>query len=140
MSKPFADITLGLNPQATAVLHLLSSYDVDFVSKPEQVQIKTAAWYNGRERGYVITVQLVPGSVKTLVIAWAEAKSSDALMVYAWESDLFFMNPPTVNDIPEEVWCEGSTAFPCEASGTAADFIYRKIEKFIKSEVKNQAA
>jgi hypothetical protein len=140
MSRYCADLTLGLKAQSTAVLHMLASYEVDFLSDPKLCNIKTAAWYNGRERGYSCLVQMYPGmGTKTLIIAWSEARSSDALLVYSWESDKYFDNPPTADDVPEEVWCEGAKGFPYGDAGAAAHSIYEAMEKFCKAQLKKAA-
>lgn len=75
------DLTLGLNAQATAVLHLL-----DYLVSEEYVEndygtINTSAHYNGRECGYSLLLQRKFPDRQALVIVWGENRNSDSIFV-----------------------------------------------------------
>jgi hypothetical protein len=106
-----ADITLNLNAQALALLHLLGGEEIGSHAAPLEDSgsalnfiTETAALYNGRERGIVLAVRKDWTTTKpALYIFWAECRSSDALFVLRWQG-LPGLNPPTIADIPEEAW------------------------------------
>lgn len=92
-----ADPTLGLDSQARAVLAALSGLEA-----PEGIRTETAAWYNGRETGIVITATVGFGA-GGLHIAIFEHRNSDDIVVSHWAAKVA-INPPTCNDRPEAAY------------------------------------
>lgn len=112
--QSLVDLSLNLNGQAWAVLHLLNGYGVQlgdsesllYDAEKEQYLFNstTYAFYNGRERGFALVVEHPSQSAVggSLVIAFAENRSSDDIVVYSWESRWGLYDPPTVKDMPED--------------------------------------
>lgn len=102
---PAADVTFDLNHQALAVLHYLAAYELTY---PEDVlvDVKTAPWYNGRERGVVFSVgALLTGEY--LHVAVFEHRNSDSLCALRWVNTSGYMNPPTIVS-------DGNRAYPTD--------------------------
>lgn len=79
---PQVDLTLGLNPQAWAVLHLLAGYEIENFAP--DAELYTWPWYNGRERGFVLALTPMAGG-RALCVAFAEVRGGDTLFVAVWE-------------------------------------------------------
>ena len=100
MSLKCASPSLELSHKAWAVLHLLAETSPDFSAWDDrlgeyQVTLKSYAWYNGRERGFVLAMRRSLVAQATLYVAFAECRNSDQLIVEVWEGTLE-TNPPTV--------------------------------------------
>ena len=95
-----ADTTLRLNAKAWAVLHLLAEMPPEFAAWDEKlreyrVELKTFPWFNGRERGMVLTLQHNVIPEKALHVAFAECRGGEEIFVEVWEDKAPF-NAPTV--------------------------------------------
>jgi len=106
--RSFVDFRLGLSGQAWAVLHLLdgepSFAPFNLTTHEYELEIKTSAFYNGRERGFVLDVQhSFLDNRDHLYVVCANQRSSDSLVIYKWTGPLR-MNPPTVADLTEQVY------------------------------------
>jgi hypothetical protein len=113
------DPTLGLNSQALAVLHaLVGEEDEHFGPYTD-----TYAWYNGRERGFVLVYDSGGGA---FCVACAESRGSDNIVVYNWEQEFRGTNPPTAADVPEEAWGRGKNFKPLQVD---------KVVKYILKEL-----
>jgi hypothetical protein len=91
-------------------------------------------WHNGRENGYVITLSHHRAS-KHLVIVFYEHRNSDNICFLVWESDSGFLNPPTLDDIPDGLFkhsADVTESFKYGEIGKAATYAYDKMEKFWK--------
>ena len=111
MSNLIADATLGLNAQALAILAMLSRSPCDDLGAEYEekfhefkIEIKTFAWYNGRERGVLLEVRPSLSSKRALLITFGEHRNSDSIFIDAWEVNEFFLNPPTVADFTDEAY------------------------------------
>lgn len=143
-----ADRTLELNSQALAVLEYLAQREPDFADYKDgqyQVYIKTSAWYNGRECG--ITFSMVPNLLGTgswLHIACFEHRNSDGICMIKWTTKHMYLNPPRVDDVPEEAYPNKNTLaaeFRYGEVGKAAQWIYNAMEAYYlesKAEVQNE--
>lgn len=58
------------------------------------------SWHNGRERGYVISLNGF-GYSKRMNIAFFEHRNSDSICAVMFET-YANINPPTINDIPDD--------------------------------------
>lgn len=92
------DPTLGLNSQALAVLHALVGVQDEHYGPYTDVY----AWYNGRERGFVLVYQA--GMPDIFCVACAESRGSEDIVVYNWRQERRDSNPPTAADVPEAAW------------------------------------
>ena len=69
-----------VSQQANAVLaYLKGEWSIEGV-EDRDLRCHTAAWYNGRERGYSVTVTDLTGKMrKNLVVTFAEHRNSDSI-------------------------------------------------------------
>jgi hypothetical protein len=102
VSLTFADPSLGLNPQALAILAALSQlhlHDVADWSDADhdyECEIRTGAWYNCRESGVSLVVRHACDTSKTrLIITFGEVKSADDIFVDSRVYVGALINPPT---------------------------------------------
>ncbi len=84
------DLTLGLNNQAIAVLHFLKDEELS----SEDFHTSTSAWYNCRERGFVLSIKSYRMPTG-LYIAVFEHRNSDEICALKWEAKSG-VNPPTI--------------------------------------------
>jgi len=105
MSDVIIDTTMGMSPQASAVMEFMKDTEPDFADWDEdlreyKVRIQTRPWYNGRERGFVLSMMDKYGSKnKALNIAVFEHRSSDSLVAWAWLSNGFAYNEIGLDDV-----------------------------------------
>lgn len=93
----------GANYQARAVLAYLTKYSGIEESwsnehKSYLAEPRVDRWHNCREQGYVITLKSETYS-RQINIAFFEHRNSDEICAVEWEGR--YLNPPTINDIPE---------------------------------------
>ena len=118
------DPTLSLNTQAWAVLHAFSYYDL-----PKCCFTSTAAWYNGRERGFSLAIRGANPAAGVLYIVVAEARSSDGIIVESWTGDSL-TNPPTINDRPEYAY-DGRRTFQWLDMQSVCQWLESLIETYL---------
>ena len=90
-----------INPQAKAVrcyLEPLLEQNLEEILD----RLSIAEWYNGRERGYVLSYNPRVNEPKKKVrnVAWYEHRNSDIIVAVEFETD-WNINPPTFADIPD---------------------------------------
>ena len=105
---------------------VFAEYDDD--SNRYLVDIKTRAWYNGREKGVSLTVSRL-GYKGCLVITFGEHRSSDSIFVDSWEMETEAFNSPTPGDFSDEAYKQRKS-FPAGHVGYAADYIYKRMEAY----------
>ena len=93
----------GANYQARAVLAYLTKYcgiaeSWSQVHKRYMAEPQVDRWHNCREQGYVITLSS-GADLRQINIAFFEHRNSDDICAVQWEG--YYINPPTINDIPE---------------------------------------
>jgi len=133
----FANLTLGVNRQAWAVLHMLAGRELDCNADDVNVYFTTAPWYNGRERGFVLSCWML-FEREQLNVAFFEHRNSDSICALKWVSEQR-NNPPTIAD-------SGSLAYPTDNkfddiafsvgygdAGRMADWVRKQFEDYIKS-------
>lgn len=109
-----ADVHVGMDDQARAVLHALAAREPTFVDYDVacggyDFRSCTYGWYNGRERGFSLVVS-VPGKwsdfvqKRALIIVVAEGHNHDGIVVDHWLSDRMPFNSPVADDFPEEAY------------------------------------
>ncbi len=137
MSHYIGDLTLGLSGQALAVLAMLSKLECDGLSEYDEklheykIEIKSSAWYNGREHGVCLEVRPDIASSRCLLVTFGEHRNSDNIFVDAWEHEGRFLNPPTVADFTDEAY-ETRTMVDYGNIARAVEVIREKISDFIE--------
>jgi hypothetical protein len=132
------DPTFGIDPQARALLQVLSTEHIGELPEGAQyLTVETYPFYNGRERWVGITVRpdIVTNKAgknlhghKALHIIFGENRKSDDLCVQHWYSSVG-MNPPTLADMPEASY-SGRSYFGYLKIHQAADHIYSTIRDY----------
>jgi hypothetical protein len=133
------DVTLGLNGQALAVLHLLARTCEGII--PDWFLAGTRAFYNGRERGFSILITPIGAPAKkgkgrskrcpTLVVACVEHKTSDSIVVYHWLSNTAnILDPPMQDQVPTKTWDEAKF-FNYGRCDEVVNCIQQVIEEFV---------
>ena len=137
--QTIASTTLGLKPQALAVLAMLAQQEPDFAPYDEKqheydYDCTTSAWYNGRENGISLVVRPRFRKVeKSLVITFSEVRNSDDIFIDSWEdSSVYFLNPPTISDWPETAYKSRKTVRYGRVD-LAVEVIREKIKEFYAS-------
>lgn len=132
----FIDFQLRLNRQAWAVLHALdgepSFAPWDEARHAYKIDCETAAFYNGRERGFSLKVahgDRFPRG-EFLYVCFAENRSSDDIVVYTWRGP-HHVNPPGPADLPADAW---ERARWCKSVEEAVSHIRGLIALFLKEE------
>ena len=125
---------LGLNSQAISFLRYFESTTVlpedGYAEEFATSRVSTTPYFNRRERGFVISVEVKP---MKLYRRWAfyEHRVSDGLQVLAWEDDRFiFGEPLTHKDVPSEAWgpnFEGTASFKNGDFGEAGRYLEREL-------------
>lgn len=90
-----------------------------------------AEWYNGRERGYVVSM-CAPDFGDQLNIAFFEHRSSDAIQAIVWEQNTY-MNPPCLATMNHESFKENglvTQSFGPDEALEVADWIIRRLNTF----------
>ena len=90
------DRNLGINQVAYTIIDRLAEYS--FNLPDGYYTLRSAAFYNGREKGIVL--YLTPVNNKQVNIAFYEHRSSDNIVVDSWES-AFTFGPPDINCFSE---------------------------------------
>lgn len=131
------DVSLNINHQAWAVLHYLAGREPDFAEYKDgyyAIWLETAPWYNGRERGFVISMAKSIGG-KAIHIAFFEHRNSDSICALRCVTSDFGMNPPTLQSHGEAFYPTDNKfddiAFsvgPGEI-GKMADWIYDQLKE-----------
>lgn len=124
------DTTFGIKEQALAVLHSLSSLDLEDMTGDDGAGIATFPWYNGRERGVCLMVAKAFLSRECLLITFGECRSSDSLFVDAWTAARPF-NAPDVSLFTDEAYARRRT-FDYMRVDLAREHILTTIEKYLK--------
>ena len=136
MTNNFGDTGLSLKSQALAVMHHLAAMEPDFAPYEDgyyQCRISSFAFYNGRERGCGVEIRTPrANSLDSLFIVWSEHRSSDCIVIYHWVG-MSQINPPTVDDIPEESW-DKADMIDWGKTGFAAQLIFRTAKDWWEAE------
>lgn len=132
------DDSLGMSDQARAVLALLSGREPDFAEYDKAeghylYESSTAAWYNGRERGFSLVVHRTLSDRTALVLTVTEHRVSDEITINHWVVDeARFVNPPTVADFPAEELIHQHRV-PYGRVDKAVAFICERVGSFLTS-------
>lgn len=132
MSK-FFDVSLGIQPQARAVLQMLDGQGLDTDSGFE---CATWAWYNGRERGFAMTCGAP--NVPTLVVVCNELSNGDSIVVDQWYTPRPWMVQPETADFAEGYY-GARKFFPCGNVGAAADYLMKLVEQHQSAKARKAA-
>jgi hypothetical protein len=125
----------GIGSQSLAVMCYLNEYDGIESSwclqnKKYLAQLEAAPWYNGRERGIVFYMRSADYA-NQLNIAVFEHRNSDSICALMWQGRTF--NPPTLADVPEDVYKDKWDISHQMAYGEAAamaQWIYNRCNDF----------
>lgn len=128
----------NVNWQAHGVLAALRRFDGlecswDSESSRYLAEPEVNAWFNGRERGYVVSLRS-PDYRRKFHIAFYEHRNSDSICAVAFEKG-GLINPPTINDIPKEhPFYESKWSYDfsvgCGEFIKMSDWIIDKLEEF----------
>ncbi len=128
------DMTFGIGGQAMAVAVMLSERDPDFADHHKdvgyRVHLRTTPWYNGRERGVLITVAHPGGPGGHIAVF--EHRNSDCICAVTWaEVEVDLMGPPpTIDNVPpgiyESKWDAKEIAGYGEI-GKAVEWVYNQM-------------
>ena len=128
----------GANWQAQCVLAYLrymgnlKVQDLTWNEEKERYEgeLRVGRCENCREQGYVFTIIY---GVKELVHFWVyEHRNSDELCVVEFEG--FFINTPTINDIPMKDKYDTTKEFSCGDIVDCGNWIIERIEYYINRE------
>lgn len=134
-----ADKNFGINEQGLCVLQYLSNISPDFAERSNGlslVEFYTYPWYNGRERGIVISMSSNFLSGKVLNIAIYEHRNSDELCCLKWETDTIYWNHPLedVNIFDKAYKGKGKfdtdATFPYMSIKECGDWVYTTFKEF----------
>lgn len=129
--------TFMINSQALAILYLLSTREPDFAEYHDTgyaVRIETKPWYNGRERGILISMDAIGEISKILHMAIFEHRNSDDIICLKWETDSMYDNHP--DDGAINAAYKGNSKYYSDASfrygeiGECANWIYDTLADF----------
>jgi hypothetical protein len=131
-----ADLTLGMGSQARAVLQMLSDREPDFaeyaVGGRYRVHMETRPWYNGRERGFVLSMNDPSNQSDAIHIVIFEHRSGDHLVALSWTTEHIPSNGVVADDETLEMayanYPEPDAEFPHGRIGECADWIYERLE------------
>ena len=140
MDNYIGDLTLGTGTQARMVLHILADMQPDFLPYENGMYIGagfyTGAFYNCREEGIVITMMGRGYGAGAVHYAFFEHRNSDSLCCWRWETEKPLINPPTIADVPEDLfpdkWTHSHTSEPYDAWDMAS-WIYNDMAKTWKT-------
>jgi hypothetical protein len=124
------DTTLGLNKNALKIMRLVAKCLRGV--KADNGIVRTSAWYNGRERGVVISVHKAGKPNETYSIVIVEHRNSDDIVVYNWLMPKWDVNPPTVADFTDEAY-KSAEHFRASDWRVAAKYASDFIKCYIKS-------
>ena len=120
-----------ISAQAKAVKAYLESYDgVEATwDGNAYADVSIAPWFNGRERGYVLSMSKNGRDLKQLNIAFYENRNSDNICVLAWEQ--WSMNPLTIDTAIFPDGYHGSIEyFGYGKAREVAEDIYERLTEF----------
>jgi len=137
-----ADINLGMTEQPIEILKILSNSEIDC---DYSYDIKTRSWYNGRERGFVISAGKFL-STNPIHIAVYEHRNSDNIGVLKWDHHSYHNSPLEDKEIFDNAFPNKNSSKPFInfSSGEyqkCADWIIKEIkmhlsiQNMIKSEI-----
>jgi hypothetical protein len=138
------DRKFNINQQALAVLEYLDR-EPNFLpyvnGRYSGASFYTKPWYNGRERGVVISMSMDNGG-KTINVAFFEHRNSDSICALRWETKQHYWNHPLedVNIFGKaygggDKWDVAHKVSYGEVS-KMADWVYDEIEKFYNANSK----
>jgi hypothetical protein len=135
------DFTLSLNNQAWAVLHYLVPYAWDDLPME---WLRTLPWYNCRERGFALVVKptLPLQHIRTsddFVVAFAESRNTDMIVVVCYERVPVAYDIPNANDPGYKEGYKEEASFEAGEISKAADYIFDRIEGWLKKNSKKKA-
>lgn len=119
------DLTFGLNEQAIKVLKMLSRVDIDLRGS----FIDTSPWYNGRERGFCLSIHnhLIKDDDRAMHIAVFEHRNSDNICCLLWFTKSPYHNRPIADELTLEKAYKGGGKYD-----VAATFEYSQYSECVR--------
>jgi hypothetical protein len=138
------DPTFNLNPQALAVLAMLSRREPAFAEYDKdlgtyKIEIETSPWYNGRERGVCLNVRRSFSDKTCLLITFGEHRNTDGIFIDCWVHKGHFMNPPTLKDYNDKAY-KGRHTVNYGRVDLAVEYILDKMKAYYEALPKTPAA
>jgi len=144
-----ADLTLGMGSQARAVLQLLSDREPDFAEYEDgeyQIYMETKPWYNGRERGFVLSMRRdYPRNESGVInIAIFEHRNAGHLVGLSWRTDgIPFQNGVVADadtlEIAYASYPQPDAEFAHGRIGECAEWIYEQLESHYNKSKSNSS-
>jgi len=133
------DPTFELNHQALAVLHYLAGIEPNFAEYKDgryDFDAETKPWYNGRERGFILSTEPSWAKEPCLNIAVFEHRNSDQICTLKWETQRPYRNYPDEKALklayPSDGKWDVAATFDCGKIGECAEWIYNELKNFYK--------
>ena len=129
-----ADSTFGINPQALKVLKLLSKKSAFFFES--NFNTETHTWYNGREKGFTISMRPYFPRFSHIHIAVFEHRNSDNICALLWTTKSWYLNGPIADEktlklaYPIDDKYETAVTFGYGEYQKMADWVYGKLKDF----------
>jgi len=141
MADTIGDRTLGINDQARALLEYLGDMEPSFADYIKggwyDVRLQTRPWYNGREHGFVVSMQCgLAGYGPAIHIAAFEHRNSDQICTLVWETSSFYWDGPVADDETLALAYHGgdksavAQSFEYGNIGAAVTWIYDTLAEF----------
>jgi hypothetical protein len=138
MTKKLAYPTLSMNEQAIEVLNRLKHMTIE----DSRVLVQTAAWYNGRERGFSLTFYAMKVTYTdreinrpNFVIAISEHRNCDSIVIDNWPIGYIPMNPPTVSDFNDDAYYRRRRTVPYQQYDEAVDVVRELVRQWMAGEI-----
>jgi hypothetical protein len=146
--ESIVDFSFGIDKQALAVLHMLDREPdfADYENGFYQVRTETRPWYNGRERGFVLSMSPdLIGVAPTVHIAVFEHRNHDGICALRWETAQMYFNHPLEDpEIFEKAYGPGKGKWDVAFSvnygeaGKMATWVYEQMAAFYKEKRKEK--
>lgn len=120
------DNNLDIKKPALEVLKHLRKIKI---SGERALMLRTAAWYNGRERGISVSVSTPNG--RGLVVVFSENRNSDDIVVYTWHVDFAGTNPVTPDQMSDATYRAGKY-FAENSPELVAKYVANLIKSFLQ--------
>ena len=144
MNDKIIDTNFGIGNQPLAIINYMKDFTPEFANYKNgfftDVSFTTLPWYNGREKGIVISMSIY--YEKNIHIAFFEHRNSDAIHCLKWETNRPYYNhpleDPKIFDIAysnDSKW-DTAKSFPVGEIGNCADWICDKFKNFYTSQKK----
>lgn len=114
-------------PSYTVLACLENILDNKHYNGEKEIDIKSFAFYNGRERSIGLEIRLGFLDKNPRIVIFGEHRNSDDIFVDTWQGKDYY-NYPTINDMPDSAY-DARKYFKWDEPYKVAQYIY---DNFIK--------